>query len=328
MEFDLDSITKFILSGYSASINENKKFWEDSDRLQNDWHLTRVYLNSKIYRNELERVGLWNSNVIEMPSIYPDLGKYPGGTNPSWLHGFGALLTHVSIWEEILIRNLPYAIVLEDDLILHDKFVDLFGVYCQFIEYDFLYCNLGGIFLESHPLTQEDIVKRNAFSLVTNYLISYEGAYKLLSEFENMKRLPIYTQLKYEETYGDQFVMKVYQRSPESIKNKFYVMTSSPEIPAEYNGISFIDDKPGLNSADYDPPLPDYFTDTEIRGFGLVFQYAAGNIIWPIEKHIGKLMRGKVESLSDDEWKKLLLCVDDTNWRGRYSYWRSYFGDV
>jgi len=324
MEFDLDSITKFILSGYSACINENKKFWEDSDKLQNDGHLTRVYLNSKIYRNELERVGLWGSNVIEMPSIYPDLRKYPGGTNPDW-PTYGCLLTHVSIWEEILIRNLPYAIVLEDDFILHDKFVDLFDVYCKSIEDDFLYCNLGGIFLVPGD-PPGDVVKRNAFSLVTNYIISYEGAYKLLSEFENMKRLPIYTQLKHEETYGDQFVLNVYRRSSESIKNKFYVMTSSLEIPAEYNGISFIDDTPGLNSADYDPPLPDYFTDIGVRGFGLVFQYAAGNIVWPIEKHIGKLMRGKVESLSDGEWKKLLLCVD--NGHGRYSYWRSYFGDV
>tara|TARA_R110000824_G_scaffold20817_5_gene78015 strand:- start:1506 stop:2354 length:849 start_codon:yes stop_codon:yes gene_type:complete len=276
---NIDKLPTYVISGY-----------------KNDATNPVAGLRHMVYNSEFTRIGI-QDNVTEVASKYitpSDYGMKEGCGQ------YGLTLSHEEVWKSIISNNLKHAMVVEDDVLFHDKFRDLLSVYFQQVEDDFLYCNLGGPPI--WPPTAkgldliDDIVIQNDYAYCThNYIISYEGAMNLLMYHEQLKRLSIFKELGAGETKIDLMLWNCYKRSSHTDQMKWYTFKSTAMHPAQFNGFSWTQPRLGDEGTGKWPEefstqdIPREYLAVKLFGWGLSYQYQAH--FKEVSANINSLMR-------------------------------------
>ena len=121
--------------------------------------------------------------------------KYRNEVNPAGNMSMGALgcyLSHIQIYERMVRQNIPVALILEDDTVLHYSVKDLIENGCETLDFD--YCFLGSDDCGDEGYVFYDLKKsekiynqHHAYLLSSGpycsnaYLITFEGAKKRMS---------------------------------------------------------------------------------------------------------------------------------------------------
>lgn len=144
-----------------------------------------------------------------------DLSQYTFSVLSSWSEPFtrktmtkgeiGCALSHYRLWERIVQDQLPYTLILEDDVVLCSDFLAKSNVLQSFPSYDLMY--LGRRPLRSDEIAMTSTIVRAKYSYGTHaYVLSYQGAQKLLQGDYIRHLIPIdeYLSLIYDATYPHQ----------------------------------------------------------------------------------------------------------------------------
>ena len=113
----------------------------------------------------------------------------PNGPNGGIL---GCALSHIYIWEEAIKNNYEYILVLEDDVILNDNFIQLFNKYYKQVPNDWDILHLGSSWLKGKQISKNILKTNNSV-----------GAYAILFKLNTLKQLikkkiPIHTSIDLE----------------------------------------------------------------------------------------------------------------------------------
>ena len=130
----------------------------------------------------IERFNFFDMDVTRWFANSPDqlIGKFAGYMNPGQK---ACAQSHANLWKYIISENIPYALILEDDAQFDRVWFDkLQGFYNNNLD-----CHWDAIFLNvSEPIVPayEWSIARDQY-LTGGYIISLEGATKILSLFPN-----------------------------------------------------------------------------------------------------------------------------------------------
>jgi glycosyl transferase family 25 len=105
---------------------------------------------------------------------------------------FGCYCSHLEIWQEVVNKKIEYALILEDDAVLKKDFSTKLTQLLNHMPKEW---DLTFLFLEDYPITHEKFIKitnnpymrkikanKTHISSTKAYLISYNGAKKLLQD--------------------------------------------------------------------------------------------------------------------------------------------------
>jgi len=94
----------------------------------------------------------------------------------------GCTLSHVKLWEHIVMNNIPFASVFEDDALFHKDWTELAPIYYDHTDKatDIVYYGSQGAGKPTDPI----VTKMSVFTTHA-YLISQDGAKKLLKLIKN-----------------------------------------------------------------------------------------------------------------------------------------------
>ena len=93
----------------------------------------------------------------------------------------GCALSHIYLWEKLIKKKHEYVLILEDDVILDDNFIELFDKYYKQVPDDWDMIHLGSSWLKGKKIS-ENILKTN------NTIGSYAILYKLNTLKELIKK--------------------------------------------------------------------------------------------------------------------------------------------
>lgn len=90
----------------------------------------------------------------------------------------GCIASHANVWRQVVARNIPVALICEDDAIFHEDFKKLFPLFWAEVPYDFHMIQIG------HCGTNlgRDLVVNKAAMCMQAYIVSHEGAKQLLAD--------------------------------------------------------------------------------------------------------------------------------------------------
>jgi len=132
-------------------------------------------------------------NYERFPAIYgANLNEFEINDNTTTIgkiiasHGMlGCALSHINIWKKIIKNNLNRTLILEDDFIFKDNFLDKFNKYIKEAPDNFDILFLSSNFIHNKYLKIKDInpfyYKQLFISQTVSYIITLQGAKKILN---------------------------------------------------------------------------------------------------------------------------------------------------
>lgn len=159
-------------------------------------NLDRAPQRRKIMRDRLAALGLEAEILSAVDGRKLDAADLPPGSEPELTPGeIGCYLSHVNAWKTIIQRGLSHAIILEDDVILSPKLMDLVGeIIALGLPFDAVRLSalfpVRGIPVASLSGTARLVLTTKPPSGAQGYLVSQNGAKRLLSKLA-VPKLPI-----------------------------------------------------------------------------------------------------------------------------------------
>jgi len=156
---------------------------KDKDRFYNSIRQLRNYqLNNFEFINAINGNNLTND---EFKSYTSDIGYYI--TSPSMV---GCGMSHIKIWEEIIQNNIEFSLILEDDFIFKENFLNDFNELIKNVpdNFDLLFLN-ENILINKYLKIQDinNYLYKPLFLFHTiSYIITLEGAKKLLKKINKV----------------------------------------------------------------------------------------------------------------------------------------------
>ncbi len=146
----------------------------------------------------------------------------------------GCALTHYTIWQRIVKENLDYVLILEDDVILCDKFnnnlkiyenIDTFANAVETLDIDLFYLGRRPINTQNEIKINANIIKVKYSYGCHAYILSCTGAKKLLSYnyINHLFPLDEFIPMLYDADYPHSHMLKYFQNRP-----KFNVYSTNP----------------------------------------------------------------------------------------------------
>lgn len=158
-------------------------------------NMPRSSSRREIMESRLESLGLQGEFIPAIDGMTLDRTALPTGTEPGLSPGeIGCYLSHLRAWSTVVERNLPYAVVLEDDVIIHaemmrvvDEIIAL-NVPFDAVRLSALITPVRGVPLVSLSCNRQLVLPYKNPSGTQGCLVSLAGAKRLLEEFSVPKR--------------------------------------------------------------------------------------------------------------------------------------------
>jgi glycosyl transferase family 25 len=156
---------------------------KDFDRLNN------VYKQFKEYdiRNYERFAGIYGNNLTndELNNNTTIIGKYIASKNM-----IGCGISHIKLWEKIVNDNIEKALILEDDFIFKEYFLNRFNkiIADAPIEYDMIYLTSNVIhnkYLKLYDIN-DNYYKQIFLAQALGYIITLKGAKKILNDINKI----------------------------------------------------------------------------------------------------------------------------------------------
>lgn len=194
--------------------------------------------------SQLERVKS-SSGITHLHTIH---GNYKGEYGKCQYCQLGLSLAHLEVWRTMIAKNIPRAWVLEDDVIFHDDFNNLFPKYWQQVPHDALMvwvghsrtdvdfrCRMPGA--PDRPEESEVQAGAGAPWMTHAVIITLEAALLLersmsqvLAGNETEPNNP--SQLRPEDIKIDYFIINVYEAHKQ--KRRWVKFSSTSAVPAKF----------------------------------------------------------------------------------------------
>lgn len=143
----------------------------------------------EICRGRVQRAG-FAGEIHHSPGVDPDhletewqKHPFPPNRRPFGRHPAAVMLAHLNLWAHMLERDLPYAVIFEDDPLFHTEWHSLAGRYYDATPKDidmiFMGHHCGNVHPEAH-VVQTPVYCLNA------YVLTRDGAkklYKMITEY-------------------------------------------------------------------------------------------------------------------------------------------------
>jgi GR25 family glycosyltransferase involved in LPS biosynthesis len=158
-----------------------------------------------------------------------DLEHFNFKVIPDWVEPFtskimtkgeiGCALSHYRIWEKIVEEKLDYTLILEDDIILCENFVEKVRevfISIKDLNVDLLYLGRRPRNPDSEIKIDRNIVKAKYSYGMHGYLLTYDGAKKLLESnyLNNLFPLDEFIPLLYDDNYPLSQYLKYFENRP------------------------------------------------------------------------------------------------------------------
>jgi len=162
---------------YIINLEKDKERYEKSIKQLRDYKLNNYNFIKAINGNNL------NNN--EFKSYTSDIGYYI--TSPSMV---GCGMSHIKTWEKIVQNNIQYSLILEDDFIFKENFLNDFNELIRNVPDNFDLLFLNENILVNKYLKIQDInnyLYKPLFLVeMVGYIITLEGAKKLLKKINKV----------------------------------------------------------------------------------------------------------------------------------------------
>ena len=170
------------------------KLYEGIDGLRElDERLVKTYAGKKKRKRLSLTAGMDDSQLQQLKRDY-DEGKHIPSHLKSSLHErlrLGCYMSHVSVWQELFQNGLPFAVILEDDVILAANFSSELRLRLAALplNWDLLYLN--GCFRRLGPVCGAGIRQARGGLCTFGYILSSKGAGLLLQQAVRLSDKPI-----------------------------------------------------------------------------------------------------------------------------------------
>lgn len=144
----------------------------------------RKYIQN--YLNNIENIIEWVDFFDRDSLTQEQLDKYLDTKNNLRKVEKAVSFSHMYIYEQIVNNKINNALILEDDTIFYDNFIDNFNKYIKYIPDDYDIINLNEYIPFKNKLKKikkdKFFYKQDKVKAVSSYLISYKGATKLYNK--------------------------------------------------------------------------------------------------------------------------------------------------